>query len=133
MSSSASEKLCVGVFGGGVVGGGVYELIEKFTKNGRFASLGVSIEIAKVCVLNIEKQRDFVLSGNTKLVVDYEDILQDPSINCVVEVMGGTTHAKDVVFAAIKAGKHVVTANKALIANYLPEIQQALLANPSSR
>ena len=50
-----------------------------------------------------------------------------------VEVMGGTTNAKDVVFAAINAGKHVVTANKALIAAYLPEIQKALLVNPSAR
>ena len=45
--------------------------------------------------------------------------------------MGGVTHAKDVVYAAIKAGKHVVSANKALIASFLPEIQSLLSANPS--
>lgn len=44
--------------------------------------------------------------------------------------MGGTTHAKDVVFAAIAANKHVVTANKALIASYLPEIQALLSSKP---
>jgi len=44
--------------------------------------------------------------------------------------MGGITHAKDVVFAAIKAGKNVVTANKALIAAYLPELQALLAENP---
>lgn len=111
----------------------MYDLIQKFTINGRFASLGVAIEIVKICVLNEDKQRDFVISDSTKLVVNYNDILQDTTINCVVEVMGGTTNAKEVVFAAINAGKHVVTANKALIANYLPEIQQALLNNPTSR
>jgi homoserine dehydrogenase len=66
-------------------------------------------------------------------VTKYDDILKDPSINVVVELMGGTTHAKDVVFSAIKAGKHVVTANKALIAAYLPDIQQLLRENPTVR
>lgn len=61
----------------------------------------------------------------------YSDILEDPSINVVVELMGGVTHAKDVVFQAIKAGKHVITANKALIAAHLTDIQDLLRANPS--
>jgi len=50
------------------------------------------------------------------------DILEDDSINCVVELMGGVTHARDVVFKALKKGKHVVTANKALLAQLLPEV-----------
>lgn len=53
-------------------------------------------------------------------MTSYGDILNDPDIDCVVELMGGITHAKDVVFGAITANKHVVTANKALIANFLP-------------
>lgn len=72
---------------------------------------------------SLDKPRDFVLGANTKLVTDYNDILGDPSINVVVELMGGITSAKDVVFGAINAGKHVVTANKALIAAFLPELQ----------
>lgn len=133
MSCHEVKELRVGVFGGGVVGGGVCELVQKFTNNGRLANLGVAIKITKVCVLNLEKQRDLVIDRYTKFVVDYDEILKDSSIDCVVEVMGGVTHAKDVVFAAIKAGKHVITANKALIANYLPDIQQALIVNPGSR
>jgi homoserine dehydrogenase len=70
--------------------------------------------------------RDFTPKAHTTLVTDYSAILDDDSINCVVEVMGGVTAAKDVVFEAIKRGKHVVTANKALLAQYLPEIQQLL-------
>ena len=46
------------------------------------------------------------------LTTEYDDILSDPDINCVVELMGGVTNAKDVVYAAIRAGKHVVSANK---------------------
>ncbi len=67
------------------------------------------------------------------LIDDPNIILEDAQINCVVEVMGGTTVAKDVVFRALSKGKHVVTANKALLAEYLPEIQTLLKDNPSSR
>lgn len=126
----ATSKLRVGMFGGGVVGGGVYELLQKYTKSGRFGALGASIEIAKICVRSLDKPRDYTVGGGTQFVTDYDSILEDSSINCVVELMGGTTHAKDVVFAAIKKGKHIVTANKALIASYLPEIQQLLKENP---
>ncbi|CAM9865656.1 unnamed protein product, partial [Discosporangium mesarthrocarpum] len=64
------------------------------------------------------------------VVTDFDAILQDDSINCVVELMGGTTAAKDVVFRAIKANKHVVTANKALVAQCLPQIQELLQEHP---
>jgi homoserine dehydrogenase len=132
--ASRSLALKVGLFGGGVVGGGVYELIQKYTSNGRLSSLGASVHIAKICVRSLDKPRDFVIdAGSTELVTDYDSILNDSSINCVVELMGGVTHAKDVVFRAISSGKHVVTANKALIANYLPEIQKLLSENPSVR
>jgi len=128
----AGTPLRVGIFGGGIVGGGTYELVQRCTASGRFAEIGASIEVVKICVRDLKKPRDFeVKAGQTELVTDYGAILNDPSINCVVEVMGGTTHAKDVVFGAIAAGKHVVTANKALIAAYLVEIQQLLQANPS--
>jgi len=124
--------LRVGLFGGGVVGGGVYELIQKYTQNGRLKALGSSVEIVKICVRSLDKPRDFQINnGTTTIVTDYNEILQDPSINCVIELMGGTTNAKDVVFKAIQANKHVVTANKALIANYLPELEAELAAHPT--
>lgn len=105
--------------------------MERYKENGKLAALGGSIEIVKICVRSKDKPRDFTVGANTQIVTDYEEILGDSSINCVVELMGGITHAKEVVFAAIKAGKHVITANKALIATYLPEIQALLAANPS--
>jgi hypothetical protein len=57
-------------------------------------------------------------------------VLDDPEINTVVEVMGGVTDAKEVVFGAIQKGKHVVTANKALLAKHLPEITALLKEHP---
>ncbi len=67
------------------------------------------------------------------LVADLNSVLEDEDIHCVVEVMGGTTVAKDVVFRALSKGKHVVTANKALLAQFLPDIQNLLKGNPTSR
>lgn len=119
-----------GVFGGGVVGGGTYELVKKCLKSGRFAQLGATMEINKICVRSLDKPRDYEIDSNCTFVTNYDDILKDKEINTVVELMGGVTHAKDVVFAAIKAGKHVVTANKALIATHLDDIQALLKENP---
>ena len=85
------QNLKVGIFGGGVVGGGVYELVQKCTESGRFSSIGANIEVKKICVKSIDKPRDFTMKGDTKLVTNYDDILNDDSINCVVELMGGVT------------------------------------------
>lgn len=129
--NSATNHLRIGMFGGGVVGGGTYELIRKCAGNGRFESAGASMEVAKICVRSLDKPRDYQIDSSTTFTTNYNDILDDDSINTVVELMGGITDAKDVVFSAISKGKHVVTANKALIATYLPEIITLLEANPN--
>eukprot|EP00752_Nemacystus_decipiens_P014271 g12692.t1 len=123
-----SLPLKIGMFGGGTVGGGVYEIMEQ-TKKELFKSMGVDVTIAKICVRDVNKKRSFELEGHTTMVTDYDDILEDDSINCVVELMGGVTHAKDVVFKALKKGKHVVTANKALLAQLLPEVKALVAEN----
>lgn len=132
MQPSSKRHLRIGLFGGGVVGGGTFELIKKCVENGRFAQVGCSMEIVKICVRDLNKPRDFTVDPNTTtFTTNYDDILEDKSINCVIELMGGTTHAKDVVFKAIEKGKHIVTANKALIASFLPELKALLKANPT--
>jgi homoserine dehydrogenase len=127
------NDLKIGMFGAGVVGGGVYELIEKYTANQQFANnYGVKLEIVKICVQHMDKERDFKFD-RAKLVAAYDDILKDPSINCIVEAIGGIDAAKHIILQAIQAGKHVVTANKALIAACLPEIQAELDRHPNVR
>ena len=79
------------IISGGIVGGGVYELVQKCIESGRLGSVGASIEVAKICVRDLDKPRDFALKKGTTLVTDYNDILGDDSINCVVELMGGVT------------------------------------------
>ena len=98
-------------------GGGVYEIIMN-----RLASS--SAIITKICVRDVNKPRDFQIDPTkTQVVTDISSIINDDSIDLVIEVAGGTTFAKDAVFDALKGGKSVVTANKALIAEYLDEIE----------
>lgn len=82
---------------------------------------------------SLDKPRDFEVDTETSFCTDPRDILDDASINCVVEVMGGTGIAKDVVFEALRKGKHVVTANKALVATELDVISGILRENPAAR
>ena len=120
----------VGLVGGGTVGGGIVEILSSkadFLKS----SLGTDIEFTKIVVGNIDKPRDFTVPAGCEVTTDVNAVLDDPDVDIVVEVMGGTTLAKDVVLRALKAGKHVVTANKALIAADLPELE-ALIADVNS-
>ena len=121
----STETINLGIFGGGTVGGGIVEILTK--KSSHFQKLtGKTINVKKVCVRDASKPRDFTLPEGCSIVTNYDDILNDDDIDIAVEVMGGTTDAKDVVFGALKKGKSVVTANKALIAKDLPEIEQLL-------
>ena len=113
------------MFGGGTVGGGVYEILMKRG----VPSLKRPVIISKICVRDIQKPRDFTIDESvTSFTTDPSSILKDDSIDCVVEVMGGTGLAKQVVIDSLSAGKPVVTANKALLAEYLDEIHQAALS-----
>ena len=119
----SAETINLGIFGGGTVGGGIVEILQK--KSAHFQQLtGKSIQVKKVCVRDASKPRDFTLPEGCSIVTSYDDILNDDEIDIAVEVMGGTTDAKDVVFGALKNGKSVVTANKALIAKDLAEIEK---------
>lgn len=89
-------------------------------------------QISKICVRDASRKRDFTLDPSTVITTDVEKVLGDEGINCVVEVMGGTGLAKDVVLRSLASGKHVVTANKALIAEHMDEIQSAISSAPGS-
>lgn len=119
------ETLTLGIFGGGTVGGGIVEIIN--AKQALFEKMtGKTIQVKKICVRDATKERDFEVPEGCDIVTSYDDILDDESIDVVVEVMGGTDEAKDVVYSSLKKGKNVVTANKALIAKHLPDIEDVL-------
>ena len=123
----------IGIFGGGTVGGGIVELLQQKSNYLQALTQGTGLKIAKICVRDVHKQRDFTLPAGCAVTDRYDDILNDESIDMVVEVMGGTTDAKDIVYKSLRAGKDVVTANKALIAAYLPEIESILVEVNQSR
>lgn len=81
---------------------------------------GVTIEISKIFVRNPDKYSNITLPSTAQYVTNIDDVLNDESIAIVVELMGGTTFAKDCVEAALKHGKSVVTANKDLLAEAGP-------------
>ena len=81
---------------------------------------GVTIEISKIFVSNPDKYTNITLPSTAQYVTNIDDVLNDESIAIVVELMGGTTFAKDCVEAALKHGKSVVTANKDLLAEAGP-------------
>lgn len=117
---SPKKSIKVGIIGFGTVGGGTARiLIENAVTIRR--RLGVPIELKKISDLDIERDRGIRLSG-VELTTKAADIISDPEIDIVVELIGGYTPAKDFILAAIKNRKHVVTANKALLAVHGEEI-----------
>ncbi|CAK4075435.1 unnamed protein product [Aphanomyces euteiches] len=125
--------LRIGLFGCGTVGGGVFQILN--SRASFLKTIGVQASIEAICVRSPSKPElvELVKGHNTKITTKYDDILEDNSINCIIELMGGVTDAKDVVFKAIAKNKHVITANKALVASFMPELTDLLQAHPSVR
>lgn len=117
------KELKVGLLGIGTVGGGTYTVI---TRNQADISrrIGGNIRIVQVADRNLELARQ-VTGGQVALTDDAFAVVDNPEIDVVVELIGGYTIAKELVLKAIANGKHVVTANKALLAVHGNEIFQA--------
>lgn len=111
----------IGLLGLGTVGTGVGEIFAN--PKGRHPLLQ-ELKIAKVGVRSLEKARSLNLSTEV-LTTDLNAIVNDPTIDMVVEVIGGLEPARSLILEAIAQGKHVVTANKAVIARFGEEIFQA--------
>ena len=114
------KPLQIGLIGFGTVGRGTYELLNR---NQAIVQrrLGRSMHIAMVADLDVDKVRS-VVANDCHVVSDAKHILEHPDIDVVIELVGGYGFAKEVVLRAIHAGKHVVTANKALLALHGEEI-----------
>ena len=114
-----SEKIIIGIAGLGTVGSGLVEMLQK-NREDILRRSGREFVIKAVAVHNLNKKRDLpegvILTGNPL------DLASDPDIQVVVELMGGTGAARELVLAAMQNGKSVVTANKALLAEYGKEI-----------
>lgn len=115
----ADKKIRVAILGSGTVGTGVYKIIQN-QKDEFPHKIGSELEVAKILVRNINKQREGIPS---EILTDkWADIINDDSIGIVIEVMGGIEPAKTYISEALTKGKNVVTANKDLMAEYGHEL-----------
>lgn len=117
----------IGLLGLGNVGKGVWNIL-KINKDIIKRRSGYNIEIKKVLVKDINKKRDLKIPEDL-ITTDVDEILEDPSIDIVVEVIGGVEPSFDYMVKAMKSGKHVVTANKMVLAMKGRELSQIAKQN----
>ncbi|MBP1996781.1 homoserine dehydrogenase [Paenibacillus eucommiae] len=114
------KPIKVGLLGLGTVGTGVVRIIEGHQEDLQ-RQIGSPIEVAQILVQNKSKSRDVAVDSD-KLTESPWDIINNPEIDVIVEVMGGVEETKEYLLSALNQGKHIVTANKDLMAIHGPEI-----------
>ena len=119
------SKLKIGIIGFGTVGKGVYKILN--TKNDVHPIIK-EIEVVKIAVKDTLKKRDLIIDNNL-LTNEANDLISDPTIDVIVEVMGGINLAKEIILKSLNVGKSVVTANKAVMARFGEEIYQCAAKN----
>ncbi len=120
------KPIQVGLLGIGTVGSGVFNVLQR-NQDEISRRAGRGIEIAMVADLDVERAKS-VVGSNVQVVNDARAVIANPDIDIVIELIGGYGVAKALVLEAIAAGKHVVTANKALLAVHGTEIFAAASA-----
>ncbi|GAE33276.1 homoserine dehydrogenase [Halalkalibacter akibai JCM 9157] len=123
----SAAEVRIGLLGLGTVGTGVVSIISRHQEELRH-QVGCPVTIKKVLVRDMKKNRPVDLDDS--LITDQiEDVLFDQDIDVVIEVMGGVESTKEHLLTALRNGKHVVTANKDLMAIYGAEILQVAAEN----
>lgn len=120
------KKIKAALLGMGTVGGGVYKLLQR-RKEEMPDKIQAELEISKVLVRNASKPREGVPAD--VLTDSWESIVNDAEISIVIELMGGIEPARTYILQALEAGKHVVTANKDLMAEHGKELMDAAERN----
>ena len=114
------EQINLGMVGGGTVGGGVCRALK--TNGALMASrLGARFRVVRLAVRNRRKKRAVTIP-QASLTTDWKAVTRDPRVQVVLELIGGTTIAREVTLDALKQGKPVVTANKALLSEHGEEL-----------
>src|SRR5690606_33338073 len=120
MSQANQKTVRVGLLGIGTVGGGTFEVLRRNQEEIR-RRVGCGVQVTMVADLDVERARQ-VVGDAAEVVGDARQIIANPDIDVVIELIGGYGIARTLVLEAIAAGKHVVTANKALLAVHGTEI-----------
>lgn len=113
------KNVTIALAGFGVVGKGTLQLLRKHRRSVE-ARVGVPIRVK--WILSRSRKKSELLGPSIRQTTKWQDIVSDPDVDCIVELMGGTKPARDMVISALKAGKHVVSANKAILSKYWDQI-----------
>src|SRR5689334_20713248 len=107
------QQVNLGMIGGGTVGSGVYHALDL---NGGLMSsrIGTKANLRKIAVKAFEEPRPYEIP-RALMTTNWQEVVNDPEIQIIIELIGGTSLAKTIILAALKQGKPVITANKALL------------------
>ncbi len=116
----AMQQIIFGMIGGGTVGSGVFHALNR---NGDLlaARLGVRVRLTKIAVKSLDEPRPYAIPA-ALMTTDWTEVVNDPQVQVVIELVGGTGIARKIVLAALELGKPVITANKALISAHGEEL-----------
>jgi len=115
------RRLRIGLFGCGVVGSGFVKILQ--AKRREFLErYAVDISIDKICVRDVDKERDVELEGEL-FTTNRNELIYDDSLDVIIEVIGGYDDAKDIIIRSLENGKHVITANKYLLSHEIEELR----------
>ncbi|MGI6145246.1 MAG: homoserine dehydrogenase [Clostridia bacterium] len=114
------NKINVAILGFGTVGQGVVKILQK-NADQWVKKCNAEIEVKKVLVKNTQKEREVKLPSGV-MTTDWQEIVNDPEINVIIELMGGIEPTRSYILEALQKGKHIVTANKDLLAEHGEEL-----------
>ncbi len=118
--ANVMQQVNLGMIGGGTVGSGVFHALQ--LNGGLMASrIGVKVNVRKVAVKAFDEPRPYPIP-RLAMTTDWQSVVNDPQVDVVAELAGGTTIARSMILAALKLGKPVVTANKALLSAHGEEL-----------
>src|SRR5271157_3080590 len=124
------EKIDIGLVGFGTVGSGLYWLLRK---NSDIITRRTGLEVSLKTICDLRTDHVKKNTSGARVTGDWNEIINDPSISILVELIGGIEPAKSIITAALKAGKGVVTANKKLLAEEGADIFALLQSGASAR
>jgi homoserine dehydrogenase len=117
------QQVNLGMIGGGTVGSGVFHALER---NARLMAsrIGVNVQVRKIAVKAFDEPRPYPIPA-ALMTTDWQTVVNDPEVHMVSELVGGTNLARTIILAALKLGKPVITANKALLSAHGEELFEA--------
>jgi homoserine dehydrogenase len=114
------QQVNLGMIGGGTVGSGVYNALTR-NRDLMASRIGTTVRLHKIAVKAFDEPRPYAIPGNL-MTTNWQEVVNDPQVHVVAELVGGTTLARTIILSALALGKPVITANKALLSAHGQEL-----------